>query len=368
VPLTADQIKQADPKPREYPLFDSDGLVLRVLPSGTKTWTVIYYERGRKRRATVGRWPDVGLRAARAERDRIKAQAAGHDAVTLKQFVEGEYLPAVRDQLRGAAEAERIIRKDILPELGRRPVASITRRECTQVLDRVRDRGASEMAVATYARLRRVLQYAVERGIRDDNPAQAMQVRQGPARDRALRTAELVAWWPALLRTATAAPRLALALVLATGQRPGEVLDMTAEDLDPIDRVWEIPREKAKNGIGHRVPLTDWAQDLIGEAQGLWPEADRIIPVSEDTVRSYMRAAVTEARIARATPHDLRRTVATRLGELGYSRQIQDKILNHKDKSVGGIYDRYSYMQEKRAALEAWAAKFHEIVSSEGAA
>lgn len=361
--LSTDRIKQADPKPKPYELFDSDGLVVRVLPSGAKSWCVLYHDRGRKRRATVGRWPSMGLRAARSERDRIKAQAAGHDAISLSDFAEQEYLPHVRQHKRSAGLDERVLRKDVLPELGDRPVVQITRRECVAVLDRVQERGATEMAVRTYALLRRLLQLAVERGLIDSNPARGLPSRKGAPRDRVLGTAELAAWWPALLRTATDAPRIALALVLATGQRPGEVLEMAPEDLDPIDEQWMIPAAKAKNGIAHTVPLTGWAQSLLSEAKRLWPDSDPVIPVSADTVRTYMRQAVEAARLQRATPHDLRRTVATWLGRLGYTRQIQDRILNHKDRTVGAIYDRYSYDVEKRAALEAWAAKFNEIVA-----
>jgi integrase len=62
------------------------------------------------------------------------------------------------------------------------------------------------------------------------------------------------------------------------------------------------------------------------------------------------------------TPHDLRRTVGTRLGELGFNRLVQDKVLNHADRTVGGIYDRHSYDLEKRQALEAWERRLRMIV------
>jgi integrase len=64
----------------------------------------------------------------------------------------------------------------------------------------------------------------------------------------------------------------------------------------------------------------------------------------------------------RPTVHDIRRTVGTMLGKLGFNRLVQDKVLNHKDRGVGGIYDRHSYDREKRAALEAWARELQRIV------
>jgi integrase len=62
------------------------------------------------------------------------------------------------------------------------------------------------------------------------------------------------------------------------------------------------------------------------------------------------------------TPHDLRRTTGTRLGELGFNRLVQDKVLHHKDRTVGGIYDRHSYDGEKSRALAAWERRLRMIV------
>lgn len=360
--LTTDVIREAEPKLHEYALRDGEGLALRVLPSGTKVWSVYYWERGRKRNKSPGRWPDMGIRAARAERDRIKALAAGANAITLEAFAE-EYITSWAQPNKDSwREDRRMIDKDIIPELGDRPIVQITRRDCTRVVDRVQKRGAPDMTARTHACLRRLLQYAVDRGIRDDNPASRMGVRQSDARDRVLGSEELVAWWRSLqAEEIPPGPRIALSLVLATGQRPGEVLTMEPKDIDRIDQLWNIPREKAKNNHAHVVPLTDWAQALIDEARGLWPTARYVIPIAASTMRDWMRASVKAAEIDRATPHDLRRTVATWLGRLGYTGTVQDKVLNHVDQSVGGIYDRYEYLTEKREALEAWRARFREI-------
>ena len=58
-----------------------------------------------------------------------------------------------------------------------------------------------------------------------------------------------------------------------------------------------------------------------------------------------------------ATAHDLRRTAITEISKLGFNRLVQDRIANHVDNSVGGIYDRHDYMKEKRQALDAWSRK-----------
>ncbi|SFD67586.1 Site-specific recombinase XerD [Thiohalospira halophila DSM 15071] len=353
--LTRAQIEEARPRSSIYELYDSEGLVLRVLPSGTRSWAVYYHERGRKRRETVGRWPDMGLREARRQRDQVRARAAGADAVTVEAFAR-EYLSAwARPAKRSWREDARILEREIVPAIGDRPVATLTRRDCVAAVDAVRERGAPAMASKTHAVLRRLLQVAVERGVRDDNPAARIRLPAAQSRDRVL-TMDEVAALRAELATSTALPRIALELILATGQRGGEVLEMAASDLQLGDGLWEIPAAKAKNGHAHVVPLTAWAVELIREARRIRC-SERVIPISGDTLRHAMRQAVEAANLERSTPHDLRRTVATHLGRLGHGRAVQDRILNHVDQSVGGIYDRYDYLPEQRAALEAWEAE-----------
>ncbi len=67
--------------------------------------------------------------------------------------------------------------------------------------------------------------------------------------------------------------------------------------------------------------------------------------------------------VAQFTPHDLRRTCASGLAELGINRLVVGKVLGHSDRSVTGIYDRYGYWPEKKRALDAWGARLEEILS-----
>lgn len=75
---------------------------------------------------------------------------------------------------------------------------------------------------------------------------------------------------------------------------------------------------------------------------------------------------IKKLEMAHFTSHDLRRTAATHLGALGVPPVVIDAILNHKDGSVGAIYNRYAYAKEKRQALEAWACRLSEIVREIG--
>lgn len=372
--LTAAQIRSATPQAVPYELTDGGGLVVRVWPSGTKTWCLYHRDHGRSRRVTIGRFPAVGPEWARKERRRLLALAAGADDLTLRSFtpiyIERWAKPEKRSWRYDQQLLERhVLDTKVVPRgrrrpvpIGDRPLAQLTRAECAQVTDQIIDRGAPDMAARVHACLRRVLQFAVEREVIDANPAARMGRRQRRPRDRVLGAQEIADWWPHVVARVPPAPRIALGLVLATCQRLDEVLRAEAREIDRIDRIWTVPGTKAKNGITHVVPLAPQALALVDEACARWPDSACLVPCAADTVRGWMARTVEAAGLDRATPHDLRRTGATELGGLGYDRTVQDKILNHKDRSTSGIYDRYLYLDERRAALEAWDTRLSETL------
>src|SRR5262249_46277931 len=151
-----------------------------------------------------------------------------------------------------------------------------------------------------------------------------------------------------------------------------------------------------KNGRTHIVPLSALAIELFREAlvqcvggdERIFRDRDGRSPLTTNSLgRAFMRNATAlgisrplwpadglsdasaaktlrqERRRQAFAPHDLRRTAATRMTELGSTRFIVDRVLNHAEPGVGAVYDRYEYLREKRQALEAWAARLEEIVT-----
>jgi integrase len=133
-----------------------------------------------------------------------------------------------------------------------------------------------------------------------------------------------------------------------------------------IDRdIWTIP--DTKNGRSHRVPLSPQALQRLSETprRGEYVFATSKRPTGH--LRGYRRAfqrACALAGIANACVHDLRRTAASHMASLGVSRSTLGQILNHADRSVTSVYDRYSYDAEKRAALELWAGHLRVCVEA----
>ncbi len=181
-------------------------------------------------------------------------------------------------------------------------------------------------------------------------------------RDRRLSDDEISKVWASL---GAIPPKRAacLKLILLTAQRPGEVHHMRWQDID--GDWWTIPAELSKNGMSHRVPLSEPALEVLrgaekSDSEWVFPSA-RGGPLSNngdglDVIR--------ERSGADFRPHDLRRTAATVMtGDLGIPRLVVAKILNHTDRDTTSIYDRASYDRDKRRALNAWGDRVEEVVS-----
>jgi integrase len=174
-------------------------------------------------------------------------------------------------------------------------------------------------------------------------------------------------------------------MILITGQRPGEVAGMRADELRNLgssEAQWELPSERTKNGRRHIVPLSSLGRQTIAEALEIQCSSDRHFvfvsskrpsrPVERHSLsRALARWTTSENSSSlreRAKPHDLRRTVATRLAELGVPREDRKAILNHVEGDVHARhYDRYERLKERRAALEAWARCLLDVVADDDA-
>ena len=146
---------------------------------------------------------------------------------------------------------------------------------------------------------------------------------------------------------------------------------MEWSELDLKRRWWELPREKTKNDRAHRVPLTALALEQL-EKQ---PRGDRWVFPSVKrqslgvlALSAALRHNKQHFGLERFTPHDLRRTAASHLGAVGVDRFHISKVLNHAERDITGVYDRYSYDKQKRRALEKWERKLRSIIGAPPAA
>jgi integrase len=267
-----------------------------------------------------------------------------------------------RDQAdnKSLAAVERIVKRELLPVWGNRPITEIGRRDVRDLIDSIADRGKIVMARRVHAKLNRFFAWTVERDILTANPMTGLpKPGSETSRDRVLTDDELVAVWKAA--TAIGSPfGPAHQLLILTGARREEIGRLRWSETDG-DRI-SLKGERTKNGESHLIPLSAPARSLLGILPR-FAGSDFVFTASGDKpIADWANAKKKLDALVTIEPwriHDLRRTVATGLQRLGVGLQVVEAILGHTSGSragVIGIYQRHSFADEKRAALEAWGA------------
>jgi integrase len=277
--------------------------------------------------------------------------------------------------------------------VGRMRARDLTRRDMVRLLDGIVDRGAPVLANRTHAIVKLLFDWAAAKELIPTSPMAGIERPGGKEvpRKRVLTAEEIHQFWTKLDDAVMVEPtRLALKLLLATGQRRGEItfakwshfdLDRTRREKGKqiSDPLWTIPVEllktshaKRKEPEPHLVPLSPLAVRLLkslkrvtGEGAYLLPAratAKSDAPYSEAVLSRAVRENKDHFGIDHFTPHDLRRTAASHMTKLGVPRLHVEKVLNHATGDIAEIYDRHDYLPEKRAALEKWGKHLSAIV------
>jgi len=385
--LTDLQVRKMKPQEQRFELLDQAGLYIRIAPSGRKTWVFRYFFEGIPRRMQLGVFPGISLAEAREKHgaammevqrgvdpgEQAKIAKAKRKASPNFQDILNELWEIELHHKKSGIQTKKLLEKNAVPVWGKRKVADIKRRDIVILLDRIRAR-APIVGNRVQGALSRLFNFAAERGVIDDSPCTRIRKIPEKGRSRVLTDEEIKLVWNALNLENKAVDiyrvsKLALKMILLTGQRPGEICGMTWDEIDD-ENFWTIPASRTKNGEINRVPLCPIALDVLDQAK-IYGNGNHVFPSSYKPDRSMTRHALTRA-IARHwseiglqeafTPHDLRRTLRTRLAELGVSDIIAERVLGHKLQGVLGIYNRHSYDAEKRQALALWERRLSEIL------
>jgi integrase len=384
--LTDRGIEALKAKPSRYEVWDDarKGFGIRVTPRGVKSFVWVYHFAGKPRRMTFGPYPklslaDAGVKFAESKRlletgidpgTRIVTERAAERAAEIVAELVSTYLDRyARPRKRSAGEDERILHKDVLPRWGDRKVRDITRRDVVMLLNSIVDRGAPIQANRTFGLVRRMFRFAIGQAIIEHSPCDNVEAPSAEnRRDRVLTEEEIRLLWCALDDdTAPMGPnaRRILKFMLATGQRRGEVMGLRIDEVDHNRRLWTLPASRSKNGRDHLIPISSLAHGILTEAL---PHATGFVFPSGNSGEPYKGQSIDHAvqhlfetrrrakgrkaprvpsipplagKMDRFTPHDLRRTVATRMRELGISRGDVKMVLNHVETDVTSRYDRY---------------------------
>jgi integrase len=366
---------------REIPDPHMPGLYLVVQPSGAKSWAVRYRHHGTTRKHTLGSYPAIDLKAARDLAGKaIRAVAEGRDPGREKHEEKADTVEAVARQFierhcknnRTALTTQRLLEQYVLPRWRGRLARDITRRDVLDVLDRVVDGGKPIAANRTLAAVRKMFNWAVSRDIIPASPCAGVKPPSPEqSRDRVLNDTELCDVWMAADKIGGPFGALVQLLILL-GQRRDEVAKMEFAELDLAGRLWALPPGRVKNEQPHKIPLSEPAVAIltalprIGDRFVLTTNGDA--PSSNYGKNKRKLDALLPPDMPAWTLHDLRRTAASGMARLGINLPVIEKVLNHSSGSfagVVGVYQRHSFADEKRRALDAWGAFVADLVAVE---
>ena len=326
---------------------------------------------------TLGKYPTLSLADAREqakaalrevalERNPALAKRERRNADSFGELADRYIEEHAKPNKKTWKEDQRKLRKEVLPAWRNRSAREITRRDVRDLIEAVARRGAPIQANRLRALLHTLFNFAVQREIVDSNPATGTPKPGGSEKDRqrqrVLSDDEIRQFWETTEEIDLPMGAF-FRLRLITAQRGGEVAQMRWQDIDLDNSVWTIPAEHSKNGLSHRVHLSDPALELLAQ-----------LPRQGEYVLAGARGNRQQSEAAQSIPiedfrgHDLRRTAATSMASAGVPRLHISKVLNHADRGVTAIYDRHSYDPEKQIALDTWARTLSGIVEGKGKA
>jgi integrase len=336
--------------PYRVPAQRCKGLAVRVAPSGVKTWDLAFRIRGRAkmRRLSLGRTTDVSLEqareraneltsAARGGRDLIGEEGEARDAaatrVTVGSLINLYLRRRVVGRLRTAKSIESRLRRTLAPIL-QGYAADICRRDIREILDNIVDQGKGREAEKRRQVCTAMFRWALSQDIVAADPTAGLEAYdRGTPRDRVLTVEEIETLWRWLESDALsleAAEILKLELLL--GARCGEISGLHAEEIDRQKWTWTLPAARSKNGRQRVTPIVGLAREMLdqriaGVEKGPLFLLGKGVVVSSAHIGHYLLTRRTTLPIATFTSHDLRRTFATMLAEMGIALDLVAAIV-----------------------------------------
>lgn len=401
-------------------------LVIKIYPSERKRFYFRYYRDKKREFIPIGDFPSTSLIEANNKANFYTQQITqGIDPIDYIEQQEAEKKQLEFEEKQKAdAEAKRgsvlqlmqgytqdmkqrgkrsyeavmeALERDVIPILGANTKASdVTPDDIKFVISRLIRRDA----VVQSNRIRSYIMSAYNYGIRHDNDPAYLDrealfgITQNPvsgiprqnveqAGDRDLSAKEIAVFWNDLSKGGFMKEvELCIKLCFSTGgQRPNEILLCDWSEVRLDDGILDLPASKTKNGRPHVVPLTPLSIELLQELYQLTGNSPYLFPsryagkgrIKPNSVGRAVRRYCKKEQIDgmnniffdnKFVPRDIRRTVKTRMGEIGISKEIRDRIANHAFTDVSSKhYDRYDYLIEKREALEIWCDWLSDTVS-----
>ena len=411
MPLTDLQVRGAKAREKDYKLADGRGLHLYVTTKGHRSWRFRYFFDGKERRLVLGSYPETSLARARELREDARRLLRDHrdPAIEAHKRKIAAYVAAGATLERyaklwheaqqprwspvNAKKVRQALDRDVLPDLGRLPLAEIDGPMVLKMLRKVEKRGAIDTAKRIRQHVSAIFQFAMAEGVVGNDPAAGIKKGLLPtppgSRQPAVRSLEearkLLADMDAT--TAFVPTKLASRLLALTVVRPGIVRAARWEEFENIDwldprapapdALWRVSAErmkleqadKSEEAFEHVVPLQPQAVEVLRAMRRLTDRSAYVFtsirsfrtPMSENTI-GYMYAR--NGYSGRHVPHGWRSTFSTVMNERAVAarrsedRAIIDGMLAHKPKGVSAsemAYNRALHWERRRELANEWA-------------
>lgn len=410
--LSDTKLRKLKPADKAYQEADEGGLFVEVMPGGAKVWRLRYRLAGKQEKITLGDYPAYSLAEARTWRDDGKAligrglspmalrrgdaipedaapavkelaqafirewclktrekakikEKTAREADTVEAFARRWYAEIAEPNNSNPRNIKRVLEKDVIPAIGAKQIADVTVTDVLAITDRIKARGADQMALQTRNVLKRLFAYAIAREKVTFNPAAAIEAKfiaTAKSRDVALTPDEIGKLLRAIYQSSMKrAHKLALHLLILCMVRKSELIEARWEEIDFDKAEWAIPGERMKKDKPHLVPLSRQAVAMYEELKGLASDSEWVFPsrgslkkpIAHSTLNVAVRALEFDAR--NFVIHDFRRTASTHLHEAGFNSDWIEKALAHEMKGIRGVYNRAQYAEQRREMLQWWA-------------
>lgn len=411
----------------DFRVRGAPGLLLRVTPLGTKSWVLLFKspETGRWSKTLLGRYPALGLADAKSQAQLTMHQVLsgadpnrrGEQPNEFSSFRELAARYSVEHERRNSRanrrsrstdELERILSHDILPRIGQMRPDLVTRRQVSQIVESIADRGAYVASDRALGVIRAIYNWGCATGRLENDPTIGLKKRNSSRpKIRVLTPWEIGVFWRLIEHLAGMSWQLrdAMRLQLLTGVRISEALGADRREFDLTNQIWTIPAVRTKSYREHQIPIsqlvralfeaavrrTDSEEEARAQRLGRMPRKSTLLFHSERRL-NVIKASTLATRAPRDgafdphagtrclnrlqpvfqsvglktfNTHDLRRTFATQLGEAGVPDQLISELLNHAPQSITRRhYNHAKVLVEKRSALDAWDTKLASIIET----
>jgi integrase len=397
VPLTARAIEALKPEGAPYRVPDERcrGLAVRVAPSGLRTWDLTYRIKGtgRIKRLSLGRVGDLGLEHARDRANQLTSAARqGRDLVveedeiretkareiTVRKLVDLYLGRRVKGRLRTAKEIESRLRRTLAPLIARK-ASEIRRRDLRELFDAAADQGFLREAGQRRQAVSAMFRWGLSQDLVESDPSAGLNgdsYSLGQPRDRILADEEVEKLW--LWIGSGALPSSTgdvLKLQLCLGARCGEVSGIRDEEIDSDKWLWLLPAERSKNKRPRTTPIIGMARVIIegrlaGSANGPLFPSETGEALYSGIIGQHIRVRWDRLPLDRFSTHDLRRTVATRMAEMGVALDLVAAVIGHESgakdiRTLSRHYLRTDLIERKQNALVAWDERLRRIIAGE---